>query len=222
MGQPVANNITAIRQRIKAAADSGRRSVDDIRLIAVSKGKHANDVRAALDVGQKIFGENYVQEAEEKFLPVRAAHPNLELHLIGPLQTNKAEGAVRLFDVIQTLDRPRLAEALAKAIVKTGHAVEMYIQINIGNEPQKAGIAPDALGEFLDFCRKACKLNIIGLMGIPPQGEDANPYFRRMKILADQHKLPHLSMGMSADFEDAIRCGATEVRVGTAIFGERS
>lgn len=217
----VAANLNRIRQRMQAAAFAAGHNPDSVRLIAVSKSKGENDIKAAIAPGQKLFGENRVQEAKEKFVTLRAAHPDLELHLIGPLQTNKAEDAVRLFDVIQTLDRARLATALAKAIEKTGRAPKIYVEVNIGGEPQKSGIAPDALSEFLDFCRAACRLDISGLMCIPPQVENPEPYFLQMKMLASRHSLPHLSMGMSADFEAAIRCGATEIRVGTAIFGER-
>lgn len=215
-------NLAAINQRIAVAARAAGRDAADIKLVAVSKTKGQDDIRAAIAAGQKFFGENRVQEAKAKFASLRAEYPDLKLHLIGPLQTNKAEDAVKFFDVIETLDRPRLATALAEAIKKTGCAPEFYIEINLGSEPQKSGIAPEALGDFLAFCREACALNVTGLMAIPPQHEDPAPHFTRLRELAARHKLPNLSMGMSGDFETAIACGATEIRIGTAIFGERS
>lgn len=213
----IARNLLTIRARIKSAAQNPAK----VGLIAVSKGQGAEKIALALAAGQKTFGENRVQEAKAKFTALRAAHKGLGLHLIGPLQTNKALEAVQLFDVIETLDRPRLAEALMKAVEKTGRKLEFFIEINIGAEPQKAGIAPEELGSFLQFCRAQCGLNVTGLMCIPPHGRDPAPFFKRMKELADRFSLPRLSMGMSGDFEEAIRQGATDVRVGTAIFGNR-
>jgi len=211
-----------VRQKIKTAAEAAGRDPAAVRLIAVSKGKPAEDVRAALDAGHRILGENRVQEAKAKFNPLRAAYPDLELHLIGPLQSNKAEEAVKLFDMIETLDRPKLAIALAAALKKTPRAPRFYIEINIGGEPQKSGITPGEFENFLRFCRHTCALAVEGLMCIPPQSGDPAPYFARMQELAKRHGLSRLSMGMSADFETAIRFGATEVRVGTDIFGQRS
>jgi len=218
----IADNLARMRDDIERAAQVAGRSPDSVKLIAVSKTKPEQDVRAAIAAGQMIFGENRVQEAKGKFAKLREENPNIELHLIGPLQTNKAEEAVKLFDVIETLDRPHLAEALAKAIKKTGRTPKFYIEVNAGQEEQKAGIAPGELGSFLNFCRDQCELRIEGLMCIPPQGEDPAPHFNRLKEMAMHHKLPELSMGMSADFETAIRCGATYVRIGTAIFGARN
>jgi hypothetical protein len=207
----IADNLARIRAQIQNA-----------KLIAVSKTHGIDAVREALLAGQRIFGENRVQEAQEKFPPLRAAYPDIELHLIGPLQTNKAQDAVELFDVIQTLDRPRLAEALAAAIRKTGHTPRLSIEVNIGHEEQKAGVAPEHVSDFLVYCRNRCGLKISGLMCIPPHGQDPRPYFAAMRELSKRYALPHLSMGMSGDFREAVACGATEVRVGTAIFGERS
>jgi len=218
----IARNLQKIRQRIKTAAESAGRDPDTVRLIAVSKGKTESDVRAAIKAGHRLFGENRVQEAKGKYELLRKICPELELHLIGPLQSNKAEEAVRLFDVIETLDRPRLAEALAAAIKKTGQAPRFYIEVNLGAEPQKAGIAPEELAQFLRFCRVTCGLEVEGLMCIPPKENDAAPHFQRLRELALQHGLVHLSMGMSDDFDSAIKCGATEVRIGTAIFGARA
>jgi pyridoxal phosphate enzyme (YggS family) len=218
----IAANLAAIQERIKKAALASGREAGAVRLIAVGKGQNEAALREALAAGHRLFGENRVQEAKAKYAPPRALYPGIELHLIGPLQTNKAEEAVRLFDTIETIDRPNLAEAVAKAIAKTGRKPRLSIEVNIASEPQKAGIAPGKLGDFLAFCRDTCRLSITGLMCIPPQAEDPSPHFTRLKELADRYRLAHISMGMSADFEAAIRCGATEVRVGTAIFGERA
>lgn len=221
----IAQHIAAIRARILDAAKAADRTPDAVRLIAVSKTRPVSDVLAALEAGQSVFGENRVQEAKAKFAALAeiaaATLPKPELHLIGPLQTNKVEDAVRLFDVIQTLDRPKLAAALATAIVKIGRAPKLYIEINIGAEEQKAGIAPARLADFLGLCRDTHKLAIDGLMCIPPHEADPAPFFAELKRLADTHHLPQVSMGMSADFETAIAQGATQVRVGTALFGAR-
>jgi pyridoxal phosphate enzyme (YggS family) len=215
-------NLRTIQAKIRAAAKAAGRYPASVILVAVSKGHGAVSVREALNAGQRVFGENRVQEAAAKFTALRAAYPDLKLHLIGPLQSNKVEEAVKLFDVIETIDHPKLAESLARAIQKTGRNLQLFIEINIGSEPQKAGIAPEKLGEFLAFCRDTCGLTITGLMCIPPQADDPQPHFAHLKKLANQFQLPHISMGMSADFETAIRCGATEIRVGSAIFGLRS
>lgn len=207
----IAENLAAIRQRIGKTT-----------LIAVSKFQPVEAVHDAVDAGQRLFGENRVQEAQRKFSALRAEHPDIELHLIGALQTNKAAEAVSLFDVIQTLDRPALAEALAKAIRKTGKTPRFYIEVNIGREPQKAGIEPEHTGAFLKLCHETYGLSVSGLMCIPPEGLDPQPYFKSLRDLGKRLELPHLSMGMSSDFEKAIACGATEVRLGTAIFGNRA
>lgn len=212
----LASRLHALRHSIAQVAER------DVKLIAVSKFQPLEAVRKALEAGQSCFGENRVQEAAAKFATLRPLYPALELHLIGPLQTNKAEEAVRLFDVIQTLDRPKLAAALASAMRKTGCTPRLYVQVNTGHEPQKSGIAPEELAAFLCLCREEHGLSISGLMAIPPQHDDPEPHFRLMKSLADRFALPHCSMGMSGDYEIAIRCGATEVRIGTALFGERA
>jgi pyridoxal phosphate enzyme (YggS family) len=218
----VAINLNNIRHRMAQAAQVAGRDPATVKLVTVSKTKTEGDVHTAILAGQKIFGENRVQEAKEKFTGLCANHPDIRLHLIGALQTNKAEDAVRLFDVIETLDRPKLAAALASAIKKIGRAPQCFIEINSGDEAQKAGIAPTALGDFLTFCREGCGLNVTGLMTIPPQHKDPIPYFQHLRDLAKQYELPNISMGMSADFEAAIACGATEIRIGTAIFGGRA
>lgn len=218
----IAQKLKIIHQKITAATAISKRAAGSVELIAVSKGHAEESVRDAIKAGQNIFGENRVQEAQNKFKNLRSIHAPLELHLIGPLQTNKAEDAVKIFDVIQTIDRPNLAEALAKAIKKSSRKPRLYIEVNIGLEPQKAGILPGEFDIFLKFCRESCSLTIEGLMCIPPQSSDPRPYFIQLKNLADQHGLKHISMGMSSDFEAAVACGATEVRVGTALFGERA
>jgi pyridoxal phosphate enzyme (YggS family) len=218
----IAGNLEVVRRKIATAARAAGRDPEAIKLAAVGKGHAAEAIATAIVAGQKLFGENRVQEAKAKYAGLREKHPGIELHLIGPLQTNKAEEAVRLFDVIETLDRPKLAEAFAVAIRKTARAPVFYIEVNIGAEKQKAGIAPQELGGFLAFCRKNCGLTVEGLMCIPPQDRNPAPFFRRLRELAAQHGLAQLSMGMSGDFETAVREGATEVRVGTGIFGERA
>lgn len=190
-------------------------------LIAVSKTQDDAALEAALSAGQRVFGENRVQEAKSHWEARRERFPDLELHLIGPLQTNKAEDAVRLCDVIQTLDRPKLVDALAAAIAKTGRAPRLMIQVNTGEEPQKAGVLPAELPALLDHAYSR-GLKIEGLMCIPPVGEPAGPHFALLAKLAHAQGLPLLSMGMSADYALAARYGATHVRVGTALFGERT
>jgi pyridoxal phosphate enzyme (YggS family) len=217
----VVNNLASIIGRLRRAACDVGRDATSVRLVAVSKFHPSEAVQVALAADHRVFGENRVQEAKAKFLPLRKHYPDIELHLIGPLQTNKAEDAVKIFDVIETLDRPQLAKALAEAMHRSGRQVPCYVEINIGEEPQKAGIQSEALPSFLKLCRQEYGLMIIGLMCIPPQGQDPRPYFARLKQLADAHQLPHVSMGMSGDFEVAIEEGATEVRIGTALFGER-
>lgn len=209
-----------ILSRIDAAATKA--GVDVPTLIAVSKVQPDARIQAALDAGQTLFGENRVQEAQSRWGETFANHRNaLELHLIGPLQTNKAKDAVALFDVIQTLDREKLAKALLKAADAVGRMPRLMVQVNVGEEDQKAGIAADDLGSFLDRLRGEYDLNPEGLMCIPPLDEPAAPHFWRLEALAKQHGLPQLSMGMSADYETAIPFGATHVRVGSALFGAR-
>jgi len=206
----ITQNLASLRLRAKGAT-----------LIAVTKTQPIEAIHEALAAGQRVFGENRVQEAQSKFPALRKLYGDIELHLIGALQTNKARDAVELFDVIETLDRPALAKALAKAIKKTGRTPRLYIEINIGKEPQKAGISPEKIKDFLHFCQNDCGLSISGLMCIPPQGQDPRFYFEQMRSLANHLKLGHVSMGMSEDYEIALQCGATEIRLGTAIFGRR-
>ncbi len=218
----IAANLAAIRSRMAAACAAGMRDLDGVSLVAVSKTHPAEAVAAALAAGQRIFGENRVQEAEAKFPALRLRHPDLRLHLIGPLQTNKVKDAVALCDVIETVDRPRLAEALAKEMARQNRHLDCFIEVNVGAEPQKAGILPDAAADFVAECQDRWKLRVVGLMCIPPEGRDPVPFFLQLAELARRNGLKRLSMGMSADFEAAIECGATHVRVGTAIFGVRN
>ena len=191
-------------------------------LTAVSKTQAPEAIDAILATGQRIFGENRVQEAQGRWADRRAALPGLELRLIGPLQTNKAEDAVALFDVIETLDREKLARALAEAAGKRGRSPRVLIQVNTGAEPQKAGVSPEAADTLIASARAVYGLTVEGLMCIPPADQDAEPHFAMLRALAERNGLSVLSMGMSGDYEAAIRCGATHVRVGTALFGERN
>ncbi len=202
-----------------AAIQAGRPGT--VSLLAVSKTHPAEPVQALLAAGHRQFGENRVQEAAAKYPALRQLYPDLRLHLIGPLQTNKVRDAVALFDVIETLDRPKLAKALSAEMERTGRRLPCLIEVNIGAEPQKAGIAPQETADFLAACRTEWRLEIAGLMCIPPAGEDPSPHFRRLAALAASLGLKTLSMGMSGDYETAIACGATEIRVGTALFGAR-
>ena len=217
----IAESLARIHERIAAAALAAGRRAEDITLVAVSKTKPIEAVRAALQAGQTIFGENRVQEAEEKFPRLRQEFPNLQLHLIGGLQTNKARDAVRLADVIESLDRPRLADAIAIAAEKEGRLPRLLIEVNVGNEPQKAGIPTADADSFITDCKSRFGDKLAGLMCVPPAGEDPKPHFTWLADRAARHGLPIVSMGMSADFETAIACGATWIRVGTAIFGGR-
>ena len=219
--EDIAGNLAAVRARIATAAKSAGRAAADVTLVAVSKIHPAEAVAAALDAGQRVFGENRVQEAQHKYPALKARHPDLALHLIGPLQSNKVRDAVALFDVIETVDRPRLAEALAAEMARSGRRPDCFIQVNTGEEAQKAGIAPTEAASFIADCRERLHLPIRGLMCIPPVEEDPAIHFAFLRELAGRNGLALLSMGMSGDFESAIALGATHVRVGTAIFGAR-
>ena len=194
---------------------------DRAQLVAVSKTFGADEIRPLLEAGQRIFGENRVQEAQNKWPDLRRHYRDLKLHLIGPLQSNKAADAVRLFDVIQTLDRPKIAQALAAEMKKQNKALPCFVQVNIGHEPQKAGVMPETLDDFLKLVQGEYGLDIVGLMCIPPAHESPQPYFRQLAQMAARQGLKQLSMGMSSDYELAIFEGATYVRVGSAIFGGR-
>tara|TARA_R110001592_G_scaffold3525_8_gene19859 strand:+ start:25224 stop:25904 length:681 start_codon:yes stop_codon:yes gene_type:complete len=217
----IKENINQIRTQIEKAAAPWGRAVDDIHLIAVSKKQPPEKIQAALDAGQRLFGENRVQEAAEHWAQIKPAYPDVKLHLIGPLQTNKINDAIALFDVIETLDREKLARKLGAALQNQGKTLPCFIQVNTGAEEQKAGITTAELPDFLNFCRTDCALDVRGLMCIPPVEEPAALHFALLQKLAKAHDLPDLSMGMSSDFEKAIPLGATYIRVGTGIFGER-
>jgi pyridoxal phosphate enzyme (YggS family) len=220
--ESVAARLASVRAAIACAATAAGRDPRSVALVAVGKTHGAAAIEEALAAGQRIFGENRVQEARLKFPRLKEHWPDLRLHLIGPLQTNKVSDAVALFDAIETVDRPKLALKLSEEMQRTGRRVPCYIQVNIGNEPQKAGVGADDLGALLALCCDDYRLPVIGLMGIPPAGQDPAPYFARLAALGRAHRLPILSMGMSGDFQAAIAAGATHVRVGTAIFGART
>jgi pyridoxal phosphate enzyme (YggS family) len=211
-----------IRSRIAAAVARAGRPADAVTLVAVSKLQPPDRVEAVLAGGQRVFGENRVQEAEGRWPPLRARFPGVELHLVGPLQTNKLARALELFDAIHSLDRDSLARKLADAVQARGACPTLFVQVNTGREPQKAGVDPDAVDGFLAACRGAYGLPVFGLMAIPPVDEDPAPHFALLAGLAARHGLAGLSMGMSDDFEAAIAHGATHVRIGSAIFGGRT
>jgi pyridoxal phosphate enzyme (YggS family) len=214
--------LNAVRHEIGVACrDSGRPS-DNVTLLAVSKAYGADAIEPVIAAGQRVFGENRVQEANAKWPPLRERYPDLELHLIGPLQSNKAKEAIALFDAIHSIDRPSLCAALTKEIQKKGRAPLMFVQVNTGAEPQKAGVLPEHADAFIAACRASYGLEISGLMCIPPIDEAPAPHFALTAKIAKRNGLKLLSMGMSADFALAIRFGATHVRVGTAIFGHRA
>jgi pyridoxal phosphate enzyme (YggS family) len=215
-----ADRLTAIRTRMHAAAKLARRPGEDIHLIAVSKTRTAQDIEPLILEGQRLFGENRVQEAASKWPALKERHPDVELHLIGQLQSNKAEEAVALFDVIHSVDRLSLVTALGKAMEKLGRAVPCFIQVNIGAEEQKGGCAVAELPDLLKAAQDA-GISVAGLMCIPPAELEAAPFFALLAELSARHGLAQLSMGMSDDFETAIMLGATHIRVGTALFGER-
>jgi PLP dependent protein len=219
---PIATALHTLRQKIAAAAKAAGRDPASIELLAVSKTQGPEPIGQAIAAGQSAFGENRVQEAAAKYPPLKARYPNVRLHLIGPLQTNKARDAVRLFDVIETLDRPRLAEALAAAMQKAGRQPQVFVQVNTGEETQKGGVAPAEADRFITEVRERWNLPIVGLMCIPPVDEEPSLHFALLREIGRRNGLNRLSMGMSADYEIAIRFGATEIRIGTAIFGERS
>ena len=210
-----------VRNRITQAAQKAGRAAEDIKLIAVSKTFEAPDILQVLQAGQMSFGENRVQEAAGKWPTLREQFANLELHLIGPLQTNKAADAVALFDVIHTLDRPRIAQAVAAEMKKQNRKPKLFIQVNTGDEAQKAGIAVAGVDAFIAECRNRFELAIDGLMCIPPVAQAPDRHFSLLAEIAQRNNMISLSMGMSGDFETAIRHGATHVRVGSAIFGTR-
>ena len=221
MIEDISKAFTRIRQNINKVVGESNRSPNEITLIAVSKQQQEDRVDASLAIGQRVFGENRVQEAQKRWSIRKYDYPDLRLHLIGPLQSNKAADAVRLFDVIHTIDRPKIAIAVAKEAARQNKNIQCFIQVNTGDEPQKSGISPCALSSFVNFCQKEVGLPITGLMCIPPIDEEAAIHFGFLNTLASRNNLTGLSMGMSGDYEEAIRFGATHIRVGSALFGSR-
>lgn len=217
----VLDHYREVMTQLEAAVAASGRAPDSVSLVAVSKTHPAERMVPLLDVGHRLFGENRVQEAQGKWPDLKIRYPDIRLHLIGPLQTNKVREAVALFDVIETVDRPKLAKALAQAMRDLGRSLDVYVQVNTGAEPQKAGILPDQADAFIEECRTVWGLRVVGLMCIPPAEEDPEPHFALLADMAARHGLAEISMGMSADYPQAIRQGATHVRVGTAIFGKR-
>jgi pyridoxal phosphate enzyme (YggS family) len=211
-----------VQRRIAVAARANGRNPASVRLVAVGKTFGTEAITPVLEAGHRIFGENRVQEAHAKWPALRERWPGIELHLIGALQSNKARDAVELFDAIHSIDRPRIAEALAQEMARQGRRPQLFIQVNTGEEPQKAGVAPNAAGALLRTCRENLGLDIAGLMCIPPHDEEPGVHFAFLAKLAGELGLAALSMGMSADFEKAVAFGATHVRVGSEIFGSRT
>jgi PLP dependent protein len=217
-----AARLEAVRKRIVEAAREAGRDPAEVTLIAVSKTFGPEAIEPVIAAGQTVFGENRVQEAKAKWPALRAQHPSVKLHLIGPLQSNKVRDAVELADAIHTIDRPKIARMIAEEQARTGRALELFVEVNTGDEPQKSGISPREAVSFVTQCREKFSLEINGLMCIPPLGETPALHFALLRKLAGEAGVKGLSMGMSADFEMAIAYGATHVRVGTAIFGERA
>jgi pyridoxal phosphate enzyme (YggS family) len=217
----VAANLAEVKARIAAQAKAWQRAADDVHLVAVGKTHPAEAIEAALIAGHRLFGENRVQEAAAKFPALRARHPDLKLHLIGPLQTNKIRQAIETCDAIETLDRDKLAQGIATELAKSARRIDLFIQVNTGEEEQKAGVPPRDADDFIRRCREEYALPVVGLMCIPPAAEHPAPHFALLGEIAKRHGLTQLSMGMSGDYELAIQMGATHVRVGTAIFGAR-
>jgi PLP dependent protein len=217
-----AERLAAVRREIAAACAEARRDPASVTLVAISKTFDAEAVEPVIAAGQRVFGENRVQEAKTKWPDLQARHPGIELHLVGPLQSNKAKEAVALFDAIHAVDRPSLAEALAKEIARQGRTPTLFVEVNTGAEPQKAGVLPEDTGAFVSTCRETYGLTIAGLMCIPPANEPPAPHFALTAKIAKRNGLAMLSMGMSADFALAVEFGATHVRVGSAIFGHRA
>ena len=217
----IEKNLYLIKQNIAKACKTFDRKPEDVNIVAVSKTIASEKIIEAIDLGCKIFGENYIQEAQQKWFDLRKNYPQIKLHFIGHLQSNKAKEAVELFDCIESVDSEKLAREIAKAQKKLQKNCEIFIQVNIGDEPQKSGIAVENLSSFINFCKNDLQLNVVGLMAVPPANENASPYFALLAKLAYENNLAKLSIGMSADYEDAIALNSTHIRLGTAIFGAR-
>jgi pyridoxal phosphate enzyme (YggS family) len=221
MSATAAENLHEVRKGIEKVAKAAGREASSVQLIAISKTFEAEDIAPVIEAGQRLFGENRVQEAKAKWPRLRERYGGVELHLVGPLQSNKVKEALALFDAIHSVDRASLATELAKEIQKAGKSLQLFVQVNTGAEPQKAGVLPEDADAFIKECRETYSLNISGLMCIPPVEEAPAPHFALTKKIAERNGLKLLSMGMSADYESAINFGATHVRVGSAIFGSR-
>ncbi len=217
-----AERLTAVENNIAAALDDTGRSRDELTLIAVSKTQPAENIVPVIEAGQKIFGENRVQEAQGKWPQLRERYSDLELHLIGGLQTNKVRDTLQLFDVIHTVDRPKLARAIANELARSDRQPQLFVQVNTGEEPQKSGVDPREADVFLKQCRETYELPIAGLMCIPPFEDEPSLHFALLRKIAQRNGISGLSMGMSADYDVAVQFGATHIRVGTAIFGPRN
>ena len=214
--------LAAVRARLAASAEAAKRALASIHLVAITKTFGPEHIQPVLDAGHRIFGENRVQEAKGKWPALRERYADIELHLVGALQSNKAKEAVQLFDAIHSVDRPKIAEAIAQEMERQGRRLQLFIQVNTGEEAQKAGVMPKETAALLGFCRENLKLDIAGLMCIPPLEEEPGVHFAFLAKLARELGLTQLSMGMSADFETAVAFGATHVRIGSQIFGERT
>jgi PLP dependent protein len=221
MNAPAPTRLADVRARISAAAQAAKRDPASVHLVAVTKTFGPDQILPVLDAGHRLYGENRVQEARAKWPALRERHPDLELHLIGPLQSNKVREAVALFDAIHTIDRPKIAEAVANEMAKQGRHLKLFVEVNTGEEAQKAGVLPRDAAGLVRLCREELKLDICGLMCIPPHEEPPGVHFAFLAKLAAELGLAQLSMGMSADFETAVTFGATYVRVGSQIFGQR-
>jgi len=221
MNAPAPARLADVRARISAAAQAAKRDPASVHLVAVTKTFGPDQILPVLDAGHRLYGENRVQEARAKWPALRERHPDMELHLIGPLQSNKAREAVALFDAIHTIDRPKIAEAVANEMAKQGRHLKLFVEVNTGEEAQKAGVLPRDAAGLVRLCREELKLDICGLMCIPPHEEPPGVHFAFLAKLAAELGLAQLSMGMSADFETAVTFGATYVRVGSQIFGQR-
>jgi pyridoxal phosphate enzyme (YggS family) len=218
----IEKNLYLIKQNIAKACKTFDRKVEDVNIVAVSKTIASEKIIEAINFGCKIFGENYIQEAKQKWVDLRKNYPQIKLHFIGNLQSNKAKEAVELFDCIESVDNEKLAREIAKAQKKLQKNCEIFIQVNIGDESQKSGIAVENLSTFIKFCKNDLELNVGGLMAVPPAHENASPYFALLAKLAKENNLEKLSIGMSSDYEDAIALSSTNIRLGTAIFGART
>jgi hypothetical protein len=214
-------NLYLINQNIAKTCKAFNRKTEDVNIVAVSKTIASEKIIEAINLGCKIFGENYIQEAQKKWVDLRKNFPQIKLHFVGHLQSNKAKEAVELFDCIETVDNEKLAREISKAQKKLQKNCQIFIQVNIGEEEQKSGIAIENLANFVNFCKNDLQLNVVGLMAVPPANESASPYFALLAKLARENNLQKLSMGMSSDYEEAIALNSTHIRLGTAIFGAR-